>query len=54
LVDLASVILLASIFNWSVALAYVAIGLVLAVLGGSLIGKLGLKIRSRPLSIKAQ
>ncbi|MCZ4354570.1 permease [Roseovarius aestuarii] len=40
LVDLASVILLASIFNWSIALAYVTIGLVLAVLGGTLIGRL--------------
>lgn len=43
LVDLASVILLASIFNWSIALAYVAIGLVLAVLGGTLIGWLKLE-----------
>lgn len=43
LVDLASVILLASIFNWSIALAYVAIGLVLAVLGGTLIGWLRLE-----------
>jgi uncharacterized membrane protein YraQ (UPF0718 family) len=43
LVDLASVILLASIFNWSIALAYVAIGLVLAVLGGTLIGRLRLE-----------
>ena len=40
LVDLASVILLASIFNWSIALAYVLVGLVLAVLGGTLIGRL--------------
>lgn len=40
LVDLASVILLASIFSWSIALAYVVIGLVLAVLGGTLIGYL--------------
>ena len=39
LVDLASVILLASIFNWSIAIAYVLIGLVLAVLGGTLIGR---------------
>ncbi len=38
LVDLASVILLASIFNWSIALAYVLVGLLLAVLGGTLIG----------------
>ncbi|SEP77978.1 permease [Thalassovita taeanensis] len=37
LVDLASVILLASIFNWGIALAYVLVGLVLAVLGGTLI-----------------
>ena len=43
LVDLASVILLASIFNWSIALAYVGIGLVMAVLGGTLIGRLRLE-----------
>lgn len=40
LVDLASVILLASIFNWTIALSYVGVGLVLAVLGGTLIGRL--------------
>lgn len=39
LVDLASMILLASIFNWSIALAYVVVGIVLAVLGGTLIGQ---------------
>jgi len=39
LVDLASVILLASIFNWSIALAYVAVGLIIAVIGGTLIDK---------------
>ena len=38
LVDLASVILLASIFNWPIALAYVLLGLILAVVGGTLIG----------------
>ena len=38
LVDLASVILLASIFNWSIALAYVVVGLILAVVGGTIIG----------------
>lgn len=43
LVDLASVILLASIFNWGIAFAYVVIGLVLAVLGGTLIGYLKLE-----------
>jgi hypothetical protein len=39
LVDLASVLLLASIFNWKIALAYVAVGLVLAVIGGTIISK---------------
>lgn len=39
LVDLASVILLASIFNWKIAIAYVVFGLVLAVIGGTIIGK---------------
>jgi len=42
LVDLASVILLASIFNWWVSLAYVFLGLVLAVLGGTLISRMNL------------
>jgi len=39
LVDLASVILLASIFNWQIAIAYVVVGLILAVIGGSIISK---------------
>ncbi|MBV1903933.1 MAG: permease [Marinosulfonomonas sp.] len=43
LVDLASVILLASIFNWTIALSYVVVGLILAVLGGTLIGSLRLE-----------
>jgi uncharacterized membrane protein YraQ (UPF0718 family) len=43
LVDLASVLLLASIFNWRIALAYVVVGLVLAVVGGSLISHLKLE-----------
>lgn len=43
LVDLASVLLLASIFNWRIALAYVAVGIILAVVGGTLIGKLKLE-----------
>jgi len=37
LVDLASIILLASIFNWKIAMAYVVLGLILAVIGGTLI-----------------
>jgi uncharacterized membrane protein YraQ (UPF0718 family) len=43
LVDLASVILLASIFNWSIALAYVVVGLVVAIVGGTLIGRAGME-----------
>nr|WP_275419128.1 permease [Fervidibacillus albus] len=43
LVDLASVILLASIFNWTVALLYVVVGLILAVIGGTLISRLKLE-----------
>lgn len=43
LVDLASVLLLASIFNWKIAIAYVIVGLILAVIGGTLISKLKLE-----------
>ncbi|PTM41521.1 permease [Bosea sp. 124] len=39
LVDLASMILIASIFSWPIALTYIGVGLVLAVAGGTLIGK---------------
>lgn len=39
LVDMASVIMLASIFNWKIAIAYVIVGLVLAVVSGTIIGK---------------
>ena len=39
LVDLASVLLLASIFNWKIALAYVLVGIILAVIGGTIISK---------------
>jgi len=43
LVDLASVLLLASIFNWKIAIAYVIVGLMLAVIGGTIISKLHLE-----------
>jgi uncharacterized membrane protein YraQ (UPF0718 family) len=43
LVDLASVLLLASIFNWKIAIAYVVVGIVLAVTGGTIISKLKLE-----------
>lgn len=39
LVDLASVILLAGIFNWKTAIAYVIVGIILAVIGGTIISK---------------
>jgi uncharacterized membrane protein YraQ (UPF0718 family) len=39
LVDLASVILLASIFNWKIAFAYVVTGIILAVAAGTFISK---------------
>ena len=43
LVDLASVLLLASIFNWRIAIAYVVVGLILAVIGGTLISRLNME-----------
>lgn len=43
MVDLASIILLASVFSWKIALAYVVVGVVLAVIGGTLISKLKLE-----------
>lgn len=54
LVDLGSLILITSIFGFRIAVAYVLVGLVLAVLGGLLIEKLGMEayvedfIRSAP------
>lgn len=43
LVDLASFLLLMTFFGWEIATAYVVVGLILAVLGGSLIDKLKLE-----------
>ncbi len=43
LVDLASILLLASIFNWKIAIAYVVVGLLLAVVSGTIISKLKLE-----------
>ncbi|CDF57688.1 permease [Thermobrachium celere] len=43
LVDLASFLLLMSFFGLKIALAYVVVGLILAVIGGTLIDKLGLE-----------
>ena len=43
MVDLGSLVLLMSIFGWKVAVVYVLLGLVIAVVGGTLIGKLHLE-----------
>lgn len=43
MVDLGSLVLLMSIFGWKVAIIYVVLGLVIAVLGGTLIEKLHLE-----------
>ena len=59
LVDLASVILLASIFSWPIALAYVTVGLVVAIVGGTIIGRMGMEsqvaefVRTVPVSGEA-
>lgn len=39
MVDLGSLLLLVSIFGWKIAIAYIAVGLVIAVVGGTLIEK---------------
>lgn len=54
LVDLASVLLLASIFNWKIALAYVLVGLILAVVGGTLISKMKLEKYVEPFVYQNQ
>ncbi len=40
MVDLGSLVLLTSIFGWKIAIGYVVVGLIVAVIGGSLIEKL--------------
>ena len=54
LVDLASVILLASIFNWKIAIAYVIVGLILAVIGGTVISKSKLEKYVDPMVFKGK
>ena len=43
MVDLGSLVLLTSIFGWKIAVSYVSVGLVIAVLGGTIIEKLHLE-----------
>ncbi len=52
LVDLASVLVLMSFFGPKVAIAYVLVGLILAVVGGTLIDKLGLEKYVEPFVLK--
>jgi len=54
LVDLASVILLASVFNWATALAYVVVGVLLAVIGGTLIAHARLERYVEPFVFQAR
>lgn len=54
LVDLASVILLASVFNWKIAIAYVIVGIVLAVIGGTTISRLRLEKHVEPFAYGGQ
>ncbi|MGN0676431.1 MAG: permease [Ruminococcus sp.] len=48
LVDLGSLVLLTSIFGFKIAIAYVIVGLVIAVAGGTIIGKLKLENQLEP------
>lgn len=43
MVDLGSLVLLMSIFGWKIAIAYVVVGLIIAVVGGTLIEKMHLE-----------
>lgn len=54
LVDLASLILLASVFNWKIAIVYVVVGLVLAVIGGTIISGMNLEKYVAPFVFNSQ
>ena len=53
MVDLGSLILLASIFGMKIAVVYVALGLIIAVLGGTLIQKLNMERYVEPFILQA-
>lgn len=48
LVDLGALILLTGVFGWKIALAYVAVGLIIAVIGGTIIGRLKMENELEP------
>lgn len=54
LVDLASVLLLASIFNWKIAIAYVLVGVLLAVVGGTLMDHMKLEKYVEPFVFQSR
>ena len=54
LVDMASLILIASIFNWKIAVVYVLVGIVLAVIGGTIISKMKLEKYVEPFVFSNQ
>lgn len=54
LVDLASLILLASIFNWKIAIVYVVVGVILAVIGGTAISRMKLEDYVEPFVFSNQ
>ena len=54
MVDLGSLIILMSIFGYKVAFAYVIVGLVIAILGGTLIEKLGMDKYVEPFVTQAK
>jgi len=54
LVDMASLILIASIFNWKIAVVYVLVGIVLAVIGGTVISKMKLEKYVEPFVFSNQ
>lgn len=54
LVDIASLILLASVFNWTIALVYVVVGVVLAVIGGVVISSMKLENYVEPFVFQNQ
>lgn len=54
LVDMASLILLASIFNWKIAIVYVVVGVILAVIGGTVISNMKLEKYVEPFVFQNQ
>ena len=54
LVDLGSLVLLMSIFGWKIAASYVIVGLILAVIGGSFIEKLGMEKYIEDFIVKSE